>query len=287
SSTSLSFVQGPATFGDTGTLGIAGVFVALGSDDSETPTKYYRINPDGTGQVEFRFTSPDTGFEAWSGEAAGLCATVLGSGKMPWKRVQAQAELQNISETSIPLESFCTLVNSNQREDRVSVKQQHTLFDLSPTGEYRTTVVQRSNACGDDPFVNPITGCVNTLLIDSIFSRIMSFTPFVDFPPIAKADVGLSIVGGGTIDIPVLDNDLSGADYSSGSGGQIDPSTVEIITPPNYGTATVDSVTGVIIYTADPYNGSSPLVDAFYYRVNNLDGDASNAGQARITIGPP
>ena len=115
----------------------------------------------------------------------------------------------------------------------------------------------------------------------------MSFTPFLDFPPIARADLGLSTVGGGTIDIPVLDNDLSGADYSSVSVSQIDPSTVEIITPPNYGTATVDRVTGVIIYTADPYNGSSPLVDAFYYRVNNLDGDASNAGQARITIGPP
>jgi len=286
SSTSLSFVQGPVTFGDTGTLDIAGVFVALGSDGSETPTKYYRINPDGTGQEEFRVTSPDTGFEAWSGEAAGLCATVLGSGKMPWKRVQAQSESQNIPETSIPLESFCALVNSNQHEDRVSVKQQHTLFDISPTGEYRTTVVQRSNACGFDPFVNPIAGCVNTLLIDNIFSRIMSFTPFIDFPPIAKADVGLSTVGGGTIDIPVLDNDLSGADYSTVSVSQIDPSTVEIITPPNYGTATVDGVTGVIRYTAAAYNGSSPLVDALYYRVKNFEGDASNAGQARITIGP-
>ena len=289
SSTSLSFVQGSVTFGDTGTLGIAGVFVALGSDGSdgsETPTKYYRINPDGTGQVEFRVTSPDTGFEAWSGEAAGLCATVLGSGKMPWKRVQAQSESQNIPETSIPFESFCALVNSNQHEDRVSVNQQHTLFDISPTGEYRTTVVQRSNACGFDPFVNPIAGCVNTLLIDNIFSRIMSFTPFVDFPPIAKADVGLSTVGGGTIDIPVLVNDLSGADYSTVSVSQIDPSTVEIITPPNYGTATVDGVTGVIRYTAAAYNGSSPLVDALYYRVKNFEGDASNAGQARITIGP-
>ena len=286
SSTSLSFVQGPVTFGDTGTLDIAGVFVALGSDGSETPTKYYRINPDGTGQEEFRVTSPDTGFEAWSGEAAGLCATVLGSGKMPWKRVQAQSESQNIPETSIPLESFCALVNSNQHEDRVSVKQQHTLFDISPTGEYRTTVVQRSNACGFDPFVNPIAGCVNTLLIDNIFSRIMSFTPFLDFPPIAKADVGLSTVGGGTIDISVLDNDLSGADYSTVSVSQIDPSTVEIITPPNYGTATVDGVTGVIRYTAAAYNGSSPLVDALYYRVKNFEGDASNAGQARITIGP-
>ncbi|MDC1307124.1 Ig-like domain-containing protein [Pseudomonadales bacterium] len=286
SSTSLSFVQGPVTFGDTGTLDIAGVFVALGSDGSETPTKYYRINPDGTGQEEFRVTSPDTGFEAWSGEAAGLCATVLGSGKMPWKRVQAQSESQNIPETSIPRESFCALVNSNQHEDRVSVKQQHTLFDISPTGEYRTTVVQRSNACGFDPFVNPIAGCVNTLLIDNIFSRIMSFTPFLDFPPIAKADVGLSTVGGGTIDIPVLDNDLRGADYSTVSVSQIDPSTVEIITPPNYGTATVDGVTGVIRYTADAYNGSSPLVDALYYRVKNFEGDASNAGQARITIGP-
>ena len=87
-------------------------------------------------------------------------------------------------------------------------------------------------------------------------------------------------------DIPVLVNDLSGADYSTVSVSQIDPSTVEIITPPNYGTATVDGVTGVIRYTAAAYNGSSPLVDALYYRVKNFEGDASNAGQARITIGP-
>lgn len=85
----------------------------------------------------------------------------------------------------------------------------------------------------------------------------------------------------------MLDNDLSGADYSSNSGGQIDPSTLEIMTQLNYGTATVDSVTGVIRYTADAYNGSSPLVDAFYYRVKNLVGDASNAGKAEITIESP
>jgi hypothetical protein len=85
----------------------------------------------------------------------------------------------------------------------------------------------------------------------------------------------------------VLDNDLSGADYSSGSGDQIDPSTLEIMTQLNYGTATVDSVTGVIRYTADAHNGFSPLVDAFYYRVKNLVGDASNAGKAEITIESP
>src|SRR5690606_36978844 len=74
--------------------------------------------------------------------------------------------------------------------------------------------------------------------------------------------------------IDVLGND-------SDVDNAIDPATIEIVTPPEHGTATVDSTTGVITYTpGEHFFGEDALTD----RVQDEDGAWSNEATLSFTI---
>ena len=60
----------------------------------------------------------------------------------------------------------------------------------------------------------------------------------------------------------------------------IDSGTVEIVIPPAFGTAVVDS-SGSVTYT-DGGVVAKPV--EFYYRVKNVRGDSSNVGKVTISL---
>ena len=80
--------------------------------------------------------------------------------------------------------------------------------------------------------------------------------------PIAGDDTA-DIDGSGVID--VLDND-------SDPDGSLDPSSVEIVTPPSSGSVSINSQTGEITYT-----GGGATSDSFSYRVRDDDGASAEA----------
>ncbi|HJT31483.1 MAG TPA: Ig-like domain-containing protein [Pirellulales bacterium] len=92
--------------------------------------------------------------------------------------------------------------------------------------------------------------------------------------PVANDDVVSPFDKNTSQPIDVLAND-------SDAGSGIDPSTVAIVQPPQFGTAQVNPVTGLIIYTPAPnFFGN----DSFTYTVKDHQGLISNPAHVSLTV---
>ncbi|WP_370277737.1 retention module-containing protein [Pontibacterium sp.] len=94
-------------------------------------------------------------------------------------------------------------------------------------------------------------------------------------PPVALPD-SVSVDEDSSVVIDVLAND-------SDPDGDLDPSTVTIVSPPSNGTVTVDPVTGAVTYTPNEnYNGP----DSFEYTVQDEEGNTSEPASVSIDVNP-
>lgn len=94
--------------------------------------------------------------------------------------------------------------------------------------------------------------------------------------PVANVDA-VNTNFNGTSYFDILDNDTD-------SDGVIDPSTITIVNPPDYGVVTdIDPLTGIVTYQ---HSGAGPALDMFRYRVRDNDGALSNRAWVNITIVP-
>jgi glucose/arabinose dehydrogenase len=118
----------------------------------------------------------------------------------------------------------------------------------------------------------------NRALTDTERQQVEEYLDFKYFvgnlPPLANNDAGL-VANSGNVVIDLLAND-------SDSDGVLDPSSVQVASPPAHGTLSIDSVTGAITYEHD---GSPTTSDLFTYRVQDELGATSNAATVTITIG--
>ncbi|WP_158277224.1 Ig-like domain-containing protein [Serinibacter arcticus] len=83
---------------------------------------------------------------------------------------------------------------------------------------------------------------------------------------------------GTAVEIPVGDND------TSGTGTPLDPTSVEIVTPPTKGTVTVDPETGVVTYTPTP--GTSGT-DTFTYTICDTSSPTPVCATGTVTVTVP
>lgn len=104
------------------------------------------------------------------------------------------------------------------------------------------------------------------------FNRINGPDNFNIPPPTAVPD-SMTLNPGAMALIPVLNNDL---------GTGLQASTVQIVSPPAFGSATVKS-DGKVLYTHDGSPGNS---DAFTYTVQNSIGKTSNVATVTLNIDP-
>jgi VCBS repeat-containing protein len=167
-----------------------------------------------------------------------------------------------------PLGSTLTITGFNATTGVVSYS--YTLVDNEnhPTGNGANSLTENFNVVATDGDGSTASGQINVNIIDDL--------------PTAKADTG-SVVEGGTVNVSVLGNDISGADGAATvvgvrAGGDTSSSAIGGLNSNingTYGYLTLDAA-GAAIYHSNPNSVSPPgATDTFTYTIRDSDGDES------------
>jgi VCBS repeat-containing protein len=170
-----------------------------------------------------------------------------------------------------PLGSTLTITGYNPATGVVSYS--YTLVDneAHPTGNGANSLTENFNVVATDGDGSTASGQINVNIIDDL--------------PTAKADTG-SVVEGGTVNVSVLGNDVTGADGAAAggavvgvrAGGDTSSSAIGGLNSNingTYGYLTLDAA-GTAIYHSNPNSVSPPgATDTFTYTIRDGDGDES------------
>ncbi|MFJ2714845.1 retention module-containing protein [Pseudomonas sp. NPDC087346] len=170
-----------------------------------------------------------------------------------------------------PLGSTLTITGFNATTGVVSYS--YTLVDNEnhPTGNGANSLTENFNVVATDGDGSTASGQINVNIIDDL--------------PTAKADTG-SVAEGGTVNISVLGNDVTGADGAAAGGAVVgvragSNTATSAIGGLNsnvngaYGYLTLDAA-GNAIYHSNPNSVSPPgATDTFTYTIRDGDGDES------------
>ena len=170
-----------------------------------------------------------------------------------------------------PLGSTFTVTGYNPATGVVSYS--YTLVDneAHPTGNGANSLTENFNVVATDTDGSTASGQINVNIIDDL--------------PTAKADTG-SVAEGGTVNISVLGNDVTGADGAAAGGAVVgvragSNTATSAIGGLNsningtYGYLTLDAA-GNAIYHSNPNSVSPPgATDTFTYTIRDGDGDES------------
>ncbi|WP_085747163.1 retention module-containing protein [Pseudomonas sp. R45(2017)] len=170
--------------------------------------------------------------------------------------------------TVTPLGSTLTITGYNPATGVVSYS--YTLVDneTHPNANGANSITENFNVVATDTDGSTATGQINVNIIDDL--------------PTAKADTG-SVAEGGTVNISVLGNDVSGADGAAivvgvRAGGNTATSAIGGLNSNingNYGYLTLDAA-GNAVYHSNPNSVSPPgATDTFTYTIRDSDGDES------------
>ncbi|MBK5530669.1 retention module-containing protein [Pseudomonas sp. TH06] len=170
-----------------------------------------------------------------------------------------------------PLGSTLTITGYNASTGVVSYS--YTLVDneAHPTGNGANSLTENFNVVATDGDGSTASGQINVNIIDDL--------------PTAKADTG-SVAEGGTVNISVLGNDVTGADGAAAGGAVVgvragsNTATSAIgglnsNINGNFGYLTLDAL-GNAVYHSNPNSVSPPgATDTFTYTIRDGDGDES------------
>ncbi|MFT6642969.1 MAG: hypothetical protein ACJAX5_000593 [Patiriisocius sp.] len=229
---------------------------------------YYRLHPEGTGQVEIETVNATTGLlESVFASSTGICWKIDANGDLEISRTPSAD--QRFSGSRVPTTSHCSAVQSpdNTLIDFIRTSK---LLKFNAASEVLSYVETRRNQCQTGA-----TGCDNTIL-EFISTDVRNYDPVVVFagnPPLAAVDIGSASAGFASVN-NVLSNDIAG-------DTAIDPTKVTIIAGPGNGTAVVNPTNGDISYSG---NTGFTGTDAIYYRVKDLNGNDSTIGTLIISV---
>ncbi|SMQ25680.1 type I secretion C-terminal target domain (VC_A0849 subclass) [Pseudomonas helmanticensis] len=170
-----------------------------------------------------------------------------------------------------PLGSTFTVTGYNATTGVVSYS--YTLVDneAHPTGNGANSLTENFNVVATDTDGSTASGQINVNIIDDL--------------PTAKADTG-SVAEGGTVNISVLGNDVTGADGAAAGGAVVGvragsntgTSAIGGLNSNingNFGYLTLDAL-GNAVYHSNPNSVSPPgATDTFTYTIRDSDGDES------------
>lgn len=231
---------------------------------------FYRLHPEGTGQLEIETVNLANGVvEDIAVESAGICWQVDLNGDLIFARTSASDE--RFVGSQVPSLSTCSSLNTSTPDNTlIDFSRTNKLIASNGTSQRLTFVEDNVNQC--NPFV---AGCDPTQLdLRDTFQRIFDLViAFIGNPPLAVPD-DISGLSGNLIGSPVHANDLAG-------DSAIVPTSVTIVAGPTNGTASVDGPTGDILYTS---NGGFTGIDTIYYRVLDASGNLSTIGTLTITV---
>ncbi|PMX02372.1 type I secretion target [Pseudomonas sp. FW215-R2] len=170
-----------------------------------------------------------------------------------------------------PLGSTLTITGYNPATGVVSYSYTLVDHETHPTGNGANSITENFNVVATDGDGSTASGQINVNIVDDL--------------PTAKADTG-SVVEGGTVNISVLGNDVTGADGPAAGGAVVgvragSNTATSAIGGLNsningtYGYLTLDAA-GNAVYHSNP-NSVSPAgaTDTFTYTIRDSDGDES------------
>ncbi|WP_248742888.1 MULTISPECIES: retention module-containing protein [unclassified Pseudomonas] len=170
-----------------------------------------------------------------------------------------------------PLGSTLTVTGFNAATGVVSYSYTLVHNDAHPTGNGANSITENFNVVATDGDGSTASGQINVNIVDDL--------------PTAKADTG-SVVEGGTVNISVLGNDVTGADGPAAGGAVVgvragSNTATSAIGGLNsningaYGYLTLDAA-GNAVYHSNPNSVSPPgATDTFTYTIRDSDGDES------------
>ena len=155
--------------------------------------------------------------------------------------------VSNDSDPDGNLDPTSVVVTSPPAHGTFSVNPVTGAISYEPNDDYNGPDTLVYQICDADGACDLATVTINVLPVDD--------------PPVALDDTS-SVAEDSSVVIPVLGND-------SDPDGDLDPTSVTVLTPPSNGTVTVDPVTGAISYEPDEnFNGQ----DTFAYQVCDAAG---------------
>ena len=265
----LSFDKVAATVPTT-QAGYAGIYTGTFAYDIPDPVDndldyfddvFVRLNPDGTGSREGYFFNQMTNQIEFAAELQGFCWQVDGDGDLQIDFVDALG----VSYFPMSVPDFNLFRNSVEPDPTFC-------GSLSPSTILErvfSTTLRVDGAVFSD-FQNILIQNMSTFVLETneLGMAVSTRTPLTVNPPIAFPDDAFYTIGiPETIDVTANDIERNGP--------AIDPATVQIVSGPYKGTATVDPVTGVVTYTSNP----GVLDDSIQYRVFDTAGNPSTIGR--------
>jgi YVTN family beta-propeller protein/VCBS repeat-containing protein len=146
------------------------------------------------------------------------------------------------------------------------------VLTLDPNGD--VTYTPNADFNGADSFTYRV---FDGTAYSNVATASITVIPVNDGAPVADNDTA-TLNEGQSVAINVLDGDTDPDGNTT-----IDPTSVQIVTPPANGSTSIDPVTGEITYLHD---GSETTTDSFTYTVNDNFDTTSNAATVNITITP-
>ena len=155
----------------------------------------------------------------------------------------------------------------------------NTSVSLSPASMGNTTANYLGKSQYPDPYFN---GTIDEFRIYNaalpaslVLSNFLNGPNALPVSPPTVMDDAIVLNPGSEALVPVLANDQAGPPPIA--------ATLQLVSPPENGTAVVNTNLGKILYT---HNGSATLADAFTYRVQGITGVTSDVATVSVTINP-
>ena len=228
----------------------------------------YLHNGSNTTSDSFAYTIKDT--NGLVSAAATVSVTITPVTTPPTAVADAFSVVKSGS-TTVNLANNDTAGTSAINRNSIVISTQPTNGSVTVNTDGNVTYLHNGSNTTSDSFAYTIKD-INGL-VSAAASVAVTITPVTNQAPVAVSDTA-SVVAGGSVNVAVLSNDTD-------VEGNIDVTSVVIVTQPANGTVGVNTQTGVVNYV---HNGGLSTSDSFTYTLRDTQGAVSNSGTVSITI---